>query len=111
MAEALFHRIEKCCILQKKSIKSASVYDKVEGAYSQCSGPGVQHSDYQMLVSSTEEHHNTSSLVWDKLQALGMLYNYPTAQPDSSLPDPSLLALSHKPQTVESFLAPCLAAT
>lgn len=109
MAEALFHRTEHCCILQKKSIESAGVYDKLEGANSQCSGPGVQHSNYQMLVSSTEEY-NTSNLVWDKLQALSMLYNHPTAQPDSSLPDPSLLALSRKPQTVESFLAPCLAA-
>lgn len=89
------------------------MYDKQEGANCQCFGsePGAQHSDYQMLVSTTEEYQNISNLVWDKLQALGTLYNYPTAQPGSSLPDPSLLAPSLQPQTVKSFLAPCLAAT
>lgn len=66
----------------------------------------AQNGDYQMLVSTTAEYQNISTLVWDKLQAL---YNYPTAQPDSSLPDPSLRAPSLKPQTVKSLLAPCLA--
>lgn len=72
---------------------------------------GAQHGDYQMLVSTTEEYQNISNLGWGKSQALGILYNYPTAQPDSSLPDPSLLAPSLQSQTVKSFLAPCLAAT
>lgn len=68
----------------------------------------AQYGDYQMLVSTTVEYRNVSTLVWDKLQALGILYNYPTAQPDSSLPDPSLRAPSPL-QTVKSLLAPCLA--
>ena len=32
---------------------------------------GAQHSDYHMLVSTTEEYQNISNLVWVKLQALG----------------------------------------